>query len=451
MLMAGGKREEALRALSQSAGRSPEARARQAGRSATARSDGVAAQPHRLSCCRRSARSAAALDDFRASVDLRERLTAADPGNTAWQTRLLPQPEQHGRGAGTMGRRQDALATFRRALAVIETLVGERCAATCNGNATVPSSSIRSAIFCSLRGDARAGAGLLSKKSRDPPKARRRRSRQHDVATRRGGEPEQDRRCAQGGQPAGGSRHRLRGRARSVTEARSPSTRSNTDWQRDVSVCYLRIGDAVVADRRRDARANFTSKALRSARSSLALDPELLPRQRDVTVVYDRLGNLLYGDMQYQAALDIYRKGLAMREKIAAVDPGNVQAQRDLLLSHNNIGARCWRSAAPRRRATPIAQALAIAEKYAAANPGEVQLQFDLVLSLYQLADVGDDPRPRLERGLAMLRNSTPRAGSMPARRAGFRCSSRRSPPCRSDAEHRRLSAPRPRLRRRRR
>jgi tetratricopeptide (TPR) repeat protein len=91
-------------------------------------------------------------------------------------------------------------------------------------------------------------------------------------------------------------------------------------------------------------------------------------------------------------------------ESFLVLDPSNVQAQRDLLLSYNNIGGALLALGRTDEARNAYRAALAIAEKYAAAQPGEVQLQFDVALSLFQLADIGDDPKPRLERGLALLR-----------------------------------------------
>src|SRR5258706_9460279 len=78
-----------------------------------------------------------------------------------------------------------------------------------------------------------------------------------------------------------------------IFERLAASDRSNTGWQRDLSVSYDRIGDVLVAQGKLD-------EALKSYRDSLAIHERLAASdrsntgwQRDLSVSYDRVGDVL--------------------------------------------------------------------------------------------------------------------------------------------------------------
>ena len=56
---------------------------------------------------------------------------------------------------------------------------------------------------------------------------------------------------------------------------------------------------------------------------------------------------------------------------------------------------------------------LPIIEAYAATDPGNAIWQIDLATCLFRLAQIGDEPRARLERALAILRRLDA-AGTLP-------------------------------------
>ena len=65
---------------------------------------------------------AAALDSYRAGLDIRERLAAQDPGNAGWQADLAASHGQLGQVLTAMGRREQALEMFRTGRAIIAPL-----------------------------------------------------------------------------------------------------------------------------------------------------------------------------------------------------------------------------------------------------------------------------------------------------------------------------------------
>jgi tetratricopeptide (TPR) repeat protein len=64
-----------------------------------------------------------ALDSYRASLAIRERLAKADPGNAGWQRDLAISNERIGDIDADQGRTVEAIAAFERALAAYKTLL----------------------------------------------------------------------------------------------------------------------------------------------------------------------------------------------------------------------------------------------------------------------------------------------------------------------------------------
>jgi tetratricopeptide (TPR) repeat protein len=88
------------------------------------------------------------------------------------------------------------------------------------------------------------------------------------------------------------------------------------------------------------ARGNLDA-ALQVYRESLAIREKLAAQdrsnsewQRDLSVSFERIGDVqsVRGDLN--GALKAYQDGLAIREKLAAQDPTNAGWQRDLIVSH---------------------------------------------------------------------------------------------------------------------
>jgi tetratricopeptide (TPR) repeat protein len=86
-------------------------------------------------------------------------------------------------------------------------------------------------------------------------------------------------------------------------------------------------------------------EALKAYRDSLAIrerlaaaDPSNTEWQRDLSVSYDKIGNVLVAQGKLDEALKAYRDSFAIRERLAANDPGNTLWQRDLSVSYHKIG-----------------------------------------------------------------------------------------------------------------
>jgi tetratricopeptide (TPR) repeat protein len=129
---------------------------------------------------------------------------------------------------------------------------------------------------------------------------------------------------------------------RVIVEHLAASDRSNTDWQRDLSLSYNRIGDVLKAQGKHD-------EALKSYRDSLAIterlavsDPSNTDWQRDLSLWYNSVGDVLVAQGKLDDALKSYRDGLAIAERLAASDRSNTQWQNDLQSSAGKIGGLAY-------------------------------------------------------------------------------------------------------------
>ena len=95
------------------------------------------------------------------------------------------------------------------------------------------------------------------------------------------------------------------------------------------------------------ARGNLDA-ALKAYQDSLAIaeklaaqDPSNTEWQRDLSVSFNKIGDVQRARGNLDAALKAYQDSLAIREKLAAQDPSNAEWQRDLSVSFNRSAATC--------------------------------------------------------------------------------------------------------------
>jgi tetratricopeptide (TPR) repeat protein len=86
-------------------------------------------------------------------------------------------------------------------------------------------------------------------------------------------------------------------------------------------------------------------EALKAYRDGLAIFERLAAAdrsntqwQRDLSVSYNNVGDVLVAQGKLDAALKAYRESLAIRERLAAADRSNSEWQRDLRISIGRIG-----------------------------------------------------------------------------------------------------------------
>ena len=143
-----------------------------------------------------------------------------------------------------------------------------------------------------------------------------------------------------------------------IAERLAAADRSNTRWQRDLSVSYNKVGDVLVAQGKLDEALKPTATASPSRERLAAADRSNTEWQRDLSVSYNKVGDVLVAQGKLDEALEAYRASLAIRERLAAADRSNTRWQRDLSVSLRARSATCWwRRASSTRRSRPTATA----------------------------------------------------------------------------------------------
>lgn len=124
-----------------------------------------------------------------------------------------------------------------------------------------------------------------------------------------------------------------------IAEALVALDPSNTEWQRDLSVSYTKVGDALLKD------SFDSSGALAAFRKSLAIrelllkqDPANATRRRDLALNLERVGDMLSLDSDGPGALAAHGRAFAIREALATSFPANAELQRDLIVSCVKLG-----------------------------------------------------------------------------------------------------------------
>jgi tetratricopeptide (TPR) repeat protein len=177
---------------------------------------------------------------------------------------------------------------------------------------------------------------------------------------------------------------------------------SNTNWQRAIEVDQNRIGDILLAAGKRDGATDAYQQALAIAQKLLAAaPPDTADWLGDLAFCYVKLGNAYVAEDRAQAR-DFYRQGLAIREKLFAADQTDVQVQRDLAFTYEQLGKVDAADGANANAAASLRKAVALRGRIAATDPDNTPWQIDLVLSLYWLGQAGDDPRARDKEALAI-------------------------------------------------
>ena len=198
-------------------------------------------------------------------------------------------------------------------------------------------------------------------------------------------------------------------------EARSIADPANTDWQRDLFVTHLKLGDLHMARGEGDAALERYRAGLDIRERLAAADPANTDWQRGLSVSHERLGDLHRARGEGDAALERFRAGLDIRERLVATDPANTGWQRDLSVSHNRLGdlhrARGEGDAALKR----YRAGFDIAERLAATDPTNTEWQRDLIVSCVKLAEAGDDPPSRYGRALEIAQTLSDTGRLQPA------------------------------------
>jgi tetratricopeptide (TPR) repeat protein len=142
----------------------------------------------------------------------------------------------------------------------------------------------------------------------------------------------------------------------------------NTEFQRDLSISYNKLGDLAVAAGDAAAARQAYTDGLHIRERLARLAPENTAFQRDLSISYNKLGDLAVAAGDAAAARDFYSKDLEIAERLARLAPENAAWQRDLAVSYSKL-IRVAEQAGDRPQARQhLAAALAVLEDLAARN-----------------------------------------------------------------------------------
>jgi tetratricopeptide (TPR) repeat protein len=176
--------------------------------------------------------------------------------------------------------------------------------------------------------------------------------------------------------------------ALAIRERLAAADPANTQWQRDLSVSHERLGDLAVAAGDLATARTAHQAALTIRERLAAADPANTGWQRDLSVSHNKLGDLATAAGDLTAARTAYQAALAIAERLAAADPANTGWQRDLSISHNNLGDLATAAGDLTAARTAYQAALIIREKLAAADPANTGWHRDLSVSHERLGDL---------------------------------------------------------------
>jgi len=114
------------------------------------------------------------------------------------------------------------------------------------------------------------------------------------------------------------------------------------------------------------------------------MDPQNSQWQRDLSVSYNKLGDLLTAQGNLNEARENYQRGLEIRERLAEMDPQNIGWQRDLGVSYERLASLT--SEPVEDRVQSLQDAVAIYRNLAEMMPGSGEALGTLVRGLWQLA-----------------------------------------------------------------
>jgi tetratricopeptide (TPR) repeat protein len=295
-----------------------------------------------------------ALRSYREALAVRERLAATDPSNTDWQRDVSVSHSRVGDVLLYQGKLDDALQAYRDGLAIHE----------------------------------RAGTDPSNTKwQRDVSVSH---SRVGEVLVRQGKLDE----------ALKGYRDSLAIRERLV--AVDPK---NTQWQRDLSISYRNIGDVLAKQRKLDEALNAYREALAIAERLAATDPNNTRWQNDLSVSHNKIGNILKEQGKLDEAIKAYRDSLALAERLTAADPSNTDRQRNRSIYYEKIGDVLFAQGKLDQALKTQRDSIAVRERLAAADPNNTEWQRDLLVSYNRVGNVLR-AQGRLDEALKVYRDS---------------------------------------------
>ena len=165
------------------------------------------------------------------------------------------------------------------------------------------------------------------------------------------------------------------------------SDKANAQWQRDLSISYIKLGDVLEAKQKHDDALSFYQMSFAVAERLPSGGEGNVEWQRDGYVVQERIGDLLMEEGKFDDALAAYQKSLGLRHKLAATDPDNARWQRDLFIIHDRIGDLELSQGRRDEAMASYQSSLDIRGRLAGKDVDSVQRQNDLSIGYMKMGD----------------------------------------------------------------
>ena len=184
-------------------------------------------------------------------------------------------------------------------------------------------------------------------------------------------------------------------RSREVSERLLAANPESAQAARDVSISLERLGDSLTRrDQSRDAvvALGHYQRSLEIRERLLAANPESAQAARDVSVSLHKLADSLVSRGQSgdaEAALGHYRRSLEVDERLLAANPESAQAARDVSIGLNKLAdflASRGQYGDAEAAWGHYQRSLEILERLLAANPESAEAARDVLISLERLA-----------------------------------------------------------------
>jgi tetratricopeptide (TPR) repeat protein len=115
--------------------------------------------------------------------------------------------------------------------------------------------------------------------------------------------------------------------------------KTNSAWQRDLSVSYNKVGDALVGQGKLPEGVDAHQQSLAIFKRLAEQDESNSAWQRDLSLSYNKVGDALVAQGKLAEGLDAYQQSLTIAGRLAEQDKSNSGWQRDLIVSLYQVGA----------------------------------------------------------------------------------------------------------------
>src|SRR5271165_1226488 len=164
--------------------------------------------------------------------------------------------------------------------------------------------------------------------------------------------------------------------------------KSNSEWQRLLSLSYNNLGDVRVAQGKLQDALDLYRRSLKIGQTLAEQDKSNAGSQRDLAASYERVGNVRVAQGKLQDALDLYQQSLKIRQTLVEQDKSNADWQRDLALIYISVGDVLVAQGKIQNALGAYQQTLAIDQRLTEQDKSNAGWQRDLSVSYEKVGDV---------------------------------------------------------------